>query len=70
MGATSSIANVYSKALIAGDDLLIVSNYKDAINDIKAAINNGSLTEEVLNNHVTKILAWKYYKGLMIDKQK
>ena len=70
MGATSSIANVYSKALIAGDDLLIVSNYKDAINDIKTAINNGSLTEEVLNNHVTKILAWKYYKGLMIDKQK
>ena len=58
------------KAILAGNDLLIVTDYAESVKDIKDAINNGIISEEVLDDAVLKVLAWKYYKGLMIDKIK
>ena len=29
-----------------------------------------NLTEDEIDSHARKILAWKYYKGLIIDNQK
>ncbi len=58
------------KAILAGNDLLIVTDYVESVNDIKDAINDGTISESVLDNAVLKVLAWKYYKGLMIDKIK
>ncbi|MCI9435076.1 MAG: beta-hexosaminidase [Bacilli bacterium] len=58
------------KAILAGNDLLIVTDYAESVKDIKDAINDGIISEEVLDDAVLKVLAWKYYKGLMIDKIK
>lgn len=58
------------KAILAGNDLLIVTDYAESVKDIKGAINDGIISEEVLDDAVLKVLAWKYYKGLMIDKIK
>ncbi|MCI8778386.1 MAG: beta-hexosaminidase [Bacilli bacterium] len=58
------------KAILAGNDLLIVTDYAESVKDIKDAINDGIISEEVLDAAVLKVLAWKYYKGLMIDKIK
>ncbi len=58
------------KAVLAGNDLLIVTDYIQSVNDIKDAINDGTISENVLDEAVLKVLAWKYYKGLMIDKIK
>ncbi len=58
------------KAILAGNDLLIVTDYVESVNDIKDAINDGTISESVLDNAVLKVLAWKYYKGLMVDKIK
>lgn len=70
MGAVAGIKDVIVKAILAGNDLIITTDYVSQINDIKEALENKSLTEDEIDAHARKILAWKYYKGLIIDNQK
>lgn len=70
MNATNNITDIYSKAILAGNDILITSNYQDAINDIKNAIQNKTISEDMINKLATRIIAWKYYKGLFYEHEK
>ena len=70
MGAVSSIPNKTVKAILAGNDLIMVTNYKESFDEIKKAVNDGTISEEQINKLSLRILAWKYYKGLMFDIQK
>ena len=54
-------------ALKAGNDLIIITDYLTGINDIKNALNNNEINEDLINKAVLKIIAWKYYKGLIKD---
>lgn len=65
MGAVSNDRNATVKALQAGNDLIITTNYKESINSIKKALQEKEITEDTLNNAVMHVLEWKYYKGLM-----
>ena len=65
MSALKNIANIEVKALLAGNDLLITSDYTNSYKRILDGINKGLLKEEELNMRVFKVLAWKYYKKLM-----
>ncbi len=67
MDAVSDIENVAAQALLAGNDLLITTDYESSIQEIKNALQNGTLTQDALDYKVFKILAWKYYKGLLFD---
>ena len=58
------------KAILAGNDILIVTDYEQSVKEIKEAINDGTLSESALNDMVFRILAWKYYKGMMVDTVK
>lgn len=69
MGATSSISNKAVKALLAGNNMIITTDYTESINEITSAINNGTLSEDVIDKLAFKVLAWKYYKGLMIEQK-
>ena len=53
------------KAILAGNDMLITTDYEQAYNDIKNAINEGTITQENIDHSVFRIIAWKYYKGLL-----
>lgn len=70
MGAVKDINNNIVKAIQAGNNLIIVGDYENAINSVKEALKNGTLTENDINNLVGKTIAWKYYKGLLFDNQK
>lgn len=70
MGATKNIDKKYQKAILAGNDLLIVTDYENAFNEIKAGVSNKDIDESLINDAALKVLAWKYYKNLMIDNQK
>lgn len=70
MGAVSSIDNAVVKAILAGNDLIITTDYKNDISSVKKAIENGNISEDFINRIAFKILSWKYYKGLMFDHQK
>lgn len=58
--------NAVTEAILAGNDMIILSDYKQAINEIKNSINNKVLTESIINRATVKILAWKYYKNMII----
>jgi hypothetical protein len=45
--------------------MIIISDYQRGINELMAAYENGEITDEMLDRAVMRILAWKYYKGLM-----
>lgn len=63
----SNIDSPTVKAILSGNDMMIVTDYEKSINDIKGAINDGVLSEDIIDDLALRVLAWKYYKGLMID---
>lgn len=70
MGASKNIANKALKALQAGNNLIITTDFEESFNEIKTGLDNGEITEEDINKLVFKVIAWKYYKGLMIENDK
>lgn len=70
MVATKNIVGKTTKALLAGNDLVITSDYLESINDIKDSLNNNTISEELINKLAFRVIAWKYYKGLMFDIHK
>lgn len=65
-----NVDNAVTKAIKAGNDLLIVTDYEDSIKEVKNAIEGGTLSEEIVDKMAFRVLAWKYYKGLMYEVEK
>lgn len=65
MGAISKIENATLKALLAGNDLIITTDYEMSINEIKEALENEIINEDLINKTALRIIAWKCYKGLL-----
>lgn len=70
MAAVSSIGDVTLRAVNAGNNLIITTDYEDGFNSIKNAIENKTISESQIDRLVFKTIAWKYYKGLLFDNQK
>lgn len=70
MGATSKIDNSVEKAILAGNDLLIVTDYEKSFKELKQSVENRRISEEQINKLAFRVLAWKYYKGLMFKVSK
>ncbi len=70
MAAVANIEDVTVKALLAGNDIIITTDYEQGFNDIKQAVEDGTISESLIDEIAHKIISWKYYKGLMYDKQK
>ncbi len=69
MHALDNISNKVLKALTRGNDLIILSDYEEGFKEISNALINNTISEELIDYHVFRILAWKYYKGLMLDEK-
>lgn len=65
MGAITSINDSVLKAIISGNDLIITTDYENNINQVTKSIKDGMISEKLIDKMVFRILAWKYYKGLM-----
>lgn len=59
------VSNPSIAALKAGNDLIIITNYEEGIKNIKDALNNKEITENIIDKAVLRVLAWKYYKGMI-----
>lgn len=56
----------YLKAFQAGNHILLTStNFATAHNELLTALNDGTITADELDKRVFKVLAWKYYNGLL-----
>lgn len=67
-----TIQNAIIEAILAGNDMIIISidkntkiTYKDIIETVKTAIEEGKINKEDIDKVVLNILSWKYYKGLL-----
>lgn len=70
MGAVESIDSATVKAVLAGNDLIITTDYQESMSSIKTAIENDTIDERLVDKLAFRVLAWKYYKGLIIENQK
>ncbi len=51
-------------ALQAGNDMIITSDFTTMYNQVLDAVKNGTLSEDILNEAVARITAWKYKSHL------
>lgn len=65
MKALNKYDNIVVKSVLAGNDLLIVTDYERSVNAIKTAIEDGTINEGIVDKAVKRIIAWKLYKGLI-----
>lgn len=71
MGAVKNIDDAVVKAIIAGNDLIITKDYVSDISKIKDAIKDNTISTQDIDNMALRVIAWKYYKGMMfITNQK
>lgn len=70
MNAIQNISDVTLKAVLAGNDIIITTDYEESFNSIKNAINDNNLSLSTINKMVFRVIAWKYSKGLMYENQK
>lgn len=64
MSALDKINNVTLQALLAGNDLIITTDYQTSFNELKTNVQNNTIDETIIDQHVLRILAWKYYKEM------
>jgi len=69
MGAIKGIANAAVLAVLAGNNLIITTDYVDSINAIKLAVSNQVISEALIDKLAFRVLAWKYYKNLMLNEK-
>ena len=54
-------------AVLAGNDMLCVSDYEQAFKDITEAVQNGRIDTDILDHAAVRVIAWKYVKGLITE---
>lgn len=57
--------NPYVEAVLAGNDLLITTDYEKTYNSVLEGVNNGIIDITTIDDSVVKVIAWKYKMGLM-----
>ena len=65
MGSAATVDKRYTKAINAGNNIILLSDYPEAHTELKASVNDGTISEDTINHQTFKVLAWKYYKGLL-----
>lgn len=65
MQAVSGKEDIIKQAILAGNDILIVTNYQENIEEVKKLLEEKEISQERLDEMVFHILTWKYHKGLM-----
>ncbi|MEH0156009.1 glycoside hydrolase family 3 N-terminal domain-containing protein [Limibacter armeniacum] len=64
----NSIGEAHAKALAAGNDVVEFStNVKEALDAIRKAIKDGTITEKDIEEKCRKLLAFKYWAGISKD---
>lgn len=52
-------------AVLAGNDMLVTTDYRTQIPQVLAAVEDGTVSEETLDNAVARVLRWKMALGLL-----
>jgi beta-N-acetylhexosaminidase len=61
MGAVSETASPEVRAVLAGCDMLIVSDLETSYNELLSAVSRGDISEDRIDESVLRIIKWKCY---------
>jgi beta-N-acetylhexosaminidase len=53
------------KAVLAGNDMLMMTDYQDGYSSVLAAVKSGAIPEQMIDKAVFRVLAWKYARGIL-----
>ncbi len=70
MKALEDVDDTEIKALIAGNNLIITTDYASSFQNIKTAVEEDTLSEDLIDNLTLNVIAWKYYKNLISENIK
>lgn len=70
MDALKGQENTALQAVLAGNDLIITSDYKTDFLRLKQAVQEKEISEDLISKLAFRVIAWKYYKGLMFQNEK
>ena len=70
MKALEEVDDTEIKALIAGNNLIITTDYASSFQNIKTAVEEDTLSEDLIDNLTLNVIAWKYYKNLISENIK
>lgn len=68
MDAISKYVTGYSPvvaAVLAGNDMLCVSDYQTAFQEVKEAVEKGTIETEMIEHAATRVIAWKMAKNML-----
>ena len=54
-------------AVLAGNDMVLTTDFETQIPQVVAAVQDGTISQEQIDQSVTRVLAWKYELGLLGD---
>lgn len=54
-----------TQAVLAGNDLIISSDFVNQKNEVLNSVKNGTISENIINNAVKRVLAWKLAYGII-----
>ena len=54
-----------TQAVLAGNDLIISSDFANQRNEVLQAVKDGTIEENTINNAVKRVLAWKMMYGII-----
>lgn len=57
--------NAATQAVLAGNDMIITSNFKEQKQEVLNAVKSGEISEEIIEVAVRRILAWKCRYGIL-----
>lgn len=57
--------NAATLAIQAGNDMIITSDFIPMYKEVIASVNEGTISEEQINKTALRIIAWKYYSGIL-----
>ena len=52
-------------AILAGNDMIVTADFATQIAEVLAAVNDGTIPTELIDNAVYRVLSWKYELGLL-----
>ena len=52
-------------AIQAGNDMIITSDFISMYNEVINSVNEGIISEEQINKAALRVIAWKYYSGIL-----
>lgn len=70
MDALQDQEDAIVQAVLAGNDLIITSDYINDFQRLEQAVEDEEISEDLISKLAFRVIAWKYYKGLMYQDEK